>query len=410
MSTLSPTTGSLSDRPDVFADIRPDFPLLARQIEGRRIVYLDSAATSLKPRPVIEAVTQFYEWSTANIHRAAHGLAKEATEQFERARDRLARFIHADSREIILTHGATDSIQLLQQHYADARVAASLGEHHSNLVGWMANPRFQPIQITAQGTVDLNHLEELLKQGLDLVAVGHVNNVTGAVNDVAQIVPMAHRHGAAVLLDAAQSAPHLALDAHGLDVDFLVFSGHKMLGPSGVGVLYVKGDRLESLRPSRLGSQMVSSVTQEGFELQPPPLRFESGTPAIENVIGWGAAVRYLQRLDLAQVEQHGRRLAHACTERLAAIPRVSVLGGIRPENRLAIVSFTIDSLEAHGVARMLSARNNVMVRSGFHCAEPLHQALKSRPTVRASFYVYNTMQDVEQLTSDVAEIVSAVR
>jgi len=389
-------------------DVREDFPILQRRIGDRPVVYLDSAATSLKPQGVIDAVSGFYTQSTANIHRAIHRFAEEATEQFEDSRRVLARMLNAEAHEIVFTRGTTESINLVRSCFPGLeRTLTTAVEHHSNLLPWGFGAGGRIVAVDSGGTVDMAAFEAALAPGVDLVAVSHVSNVLGTIQPLEELIAMAHAAGALVLVDAAQSAPHMPLDVRSLDVDFLACSAHKMLGPGGVGCLYAKAELLERMRPWFLGGNMVDQVHLDGYSLQALPHRLEAGTPAIEAVIGWGAALRYLAGLGLEEVQAHDQALVRYGRERLAAIDAVRVAGPEDPARVCSTLPFHVEGLEAHGVARMLNNRANIMVRSGFHCAQPLHESLNLTPTVRASFYVYNTEQDVDALAETLEAIVA---
>ncbi len=380
-------------------DVRADFPILERQINGKPIVYLDSAATSLKPRCVIDAVTNFYTLHTANVHRAVHALAEEATEQFEDTRRVLARLINCDENEAVFVRGTTEAINMVHRCYPGLKRSVTTAiEHHSNLLPWGFGPDRHIVSVDAEGRIDMDALDAVLAGGIDLVAVSHVSNAIGAVQPIKDIIDRAHAAGALVLVDAAQSAPHLPLDVKELDVDFLGFSAHKMLGPGGIGCLYAKAEHLDKMSTWMLGGHVVDQVHREGYTLQEVPHRFEAGTPAIEAVIGWGAALRYLAGIGLDNVHEHDRELVTYARNRLSDIDHVKLIGPTDPQRSGSAVSFQVDGLEAHGVARMLNNRENIMVRSGFHCAQPLHESLDLLPTVRASFYVYNTKEEVDSL------------
>ncbi|MBI1338224.1 MAG: SufS family cysteine desulfurase [Phycisphaera sp.] len=389
-------------------DTRDDFPLLKRRIDGHRLVYLDSAATSLKPQAVIDAVTRFYTHHTANVHRAVHTLAEEATELYEDARRSLARFIHAHENEIVFTRGSTESINLVRHGMPGLRrTLTTTLEHHSNLLPWGYEEQSTVVSVDRNGQFDMQALEAALKQGVDLVAFSHVSNALGTVQPVKELTAKAHAAGALVLLDAAQSVPHMPVNVKDLGVDFMVFSAHKMLGPGGVGALYGKIDLLERMGPWQLGGHIVDGVHLEDYDLQEPPHRFEAGTPAIEAVIGWGAAVEYLSDLGMSQVRTHDLELVAYALQQLAKMPSITLLGPTDPERRCGSVSFHVKGLEAHGVARMLSNRSNILVRSGFHCAQPLHESLGLLPSVRASFYIYNTREDIDALCEALKAIVT---
>jgi len=388
-------------------DVRADFPILQREIDGQRIVYLDSAATSLKPTPVIDAVTRFYTQHTANVHRAVHTLAEEATDAYEGARRRIARHLGAEDREIVMTRGTTEAIHIVRTCFPGLdRVVTTAMEHHSNLLPWAYGEGSTVLALDDEGRLDLDGLDRALDAGADLVALAHVSNAIGVTHPVEEIIARAHAKGALVLLDAAQSAGHLPVDVKALDVDFLACSSHKMLGPGGVGCLYAKAELLERMQPYQLGGHVVDQVHIDSFTLQEIPHRFEAGTPAIEAVIGWGAAVDYLAQVGLQEIQDHDRVLVARALERLGKIEHVGLVTPADPDRVSASVGFQVDNLEAHGVARMLNNRGNVLVRSGFHCAQPFHESQELLPTVRASFYLYNTEEDVDILAQCLEAVV----
>lgn len=387
---------------------REDFPILNRQIEGEPIIYFDSAATSLTPQPVIDAVTRFYTHHTANVHRAMHLLAEEATELFEGTRQSLARFFNAEEDEIVFVRGTTEAINLVHRSYPGLkRTITTAMEHHSNFLPWAFGDGAHVVPVDPVGTLDMDNLAAALKNGADLVAISHVSNALGAIAPIEEVIRLAHDAGALVLVDAAQSAPHMPIDVKKLDVDFLACSAHKMLGPGGIGALYAKKDLLDRMTPWHVGGNIVDQVHIDDYTLQDPPHRFEAGTPAIEAVIGWGAAIEYLTDLGMDQVQAHDSRLVEYTLEKLGQIDSVRLTGPTDPAKRCASVSFNVEGLEAHGVARMLSNRSNIFVRSGFHCAQPLHETLDLLPTVRASFYVYNQTQEIDVLAGALEGIVA---
>ncbi len=389
-------------------DVRQDFPILSREIDGRPLIYLDSAATSLKPQAVIDAVTGFYTHHTSNVHRAMHLLAEEATELFEGTRQSLARFLNADDDEIIFVRGTTEAVNLVRCSCPglDHTVTTAM-EHHSNFLPWAFGDQARVVRVTGSGLLDMDDLASALQAGTDLVAVSHVSNALGVINPVEAVIHQAHEAGALVLLDAAQSAGHMPIDVKQLGVDFLACSAHKMLGPGGVGALYAKRDLLGRMKPWHLGGHIIDQVHIDSYTLQEPPHRFEAGTPTIEAVIGWGAAVEYLADLGMPAVQAHDQQLVAYALQRLGRIPSVQIVGPTDPAKRRGSVSFNVQGLEAHGVARMLSNRANIMVRSGFQCAQPLHESMGMLPTVRASFYVYNQKQEIDALAEALESIVS---
>ncbi|HVA36188.1 MAG TPA: cysteine desulfurase [Candidatus Dormibacteraeota bacterium] len=389
--------------------VRADFPILATLTsKGKPLVYLDSAATSQKPRAVIDAISQYYEGYNANIHRGVYEIAERATEGFEGARARLAAFFNAaDPAEIIFTRNATEAINLVCHTWGLANLRAGDAilltrlEHHSNIVPWQllaaktgADLRF--LELDDQGRVVLDDLEEKLR-GVRLVAVTHVSNTLGTIVPVERIIPAAHAAGAVVLLDGAQAAPHLAVDVQALDVDFYAASGHKMLGPTGIGTLYGKRALLEAMPPFLAGGDMIRRVTYEQTTFNELPWKFEAGTSDIAGAIGLGAAVAYLQDLGMAWVRRHEMALTSYALERLAEQPHLTVYGPKRAEERGGVIAFTLGDAHPHDLASILDGEG-VCVRAGHHCTMPLHERLGLTATARASFYVYNTAADVDAL------------
>jgi cysteine desulfurase / selenocysteine lyase len=392
---------------------RADFPILARSVNGRPLVYLDSGASSQKPWQVLEAMQRFYERSNANVHRSIHTLGEEATEQYEAARDAVRGFVAARHREeIILTRGTTDGINIVAATVGRTlrpgdEVIVSEMEHHSNLIPWQmacrdrgAILRVIPLQDGAY--LDMEAYARLLGPRTRMVAVAHISNVLGTINPVAEIVRQAKAAGAMVLLDGAQAAPHLRLDLAGLGSDFYVCSGHKMLGPTGIGVLYGRLETLERLEPGVGGSEMIKEVWIDHAQWNDLPWRFEPGTPPIAEAVGLHAAVEYLDKLGMDRVSAHERELTRRCLDALAAIPGVTVYGPRNPEIKGAVVAFNVAGYHPHDGAALLD-QSGVAVRAGHHCAQPLARALGVTGTLRASFSVYNTAGDVERLAEAVA-------
>ena len=394
-------------KPD-FAAIRRDFPILEREVYGKSLVYLDSTATTQKPRQVLDAVDHYYRNYNANIHRGVYRIAEEATEAYENARERVARFVNARSpREIVFTRGTTESVNLVANAWGRANVrqgdviVLTEMEHHSNLVPWQllataqgATIRYIPVD--GEGRLDLSGLDRLLDGPVQMVALAHVSNVLGTINPVAEIARRAHAAGAKVLLDAAQSVPHMPVDVRALDCDVLAFSGHKMLAPTGIGALYGKRDVLEAMPPFLGGGEMIREVRLEGSTWNDVPFRFEAGTMNIAGSIGLGAAVDYLSEIGMDAVHAHGSELVEEAFRVLTSIPGVTIYGPPAAE-RGAIVSFTVDDIHAHDVAAVLD-REGVAVRAGHHCAMPLHRKLGIAASARASFHVYNDAGDLERL------------
>jgi cysteine desulfurase/selenocysteine lyase len=395
---------------------RRDFPILSRIVNGRPLVYLDSAASSQKPASVIEAVRRYYETSHANVHRSIHTLGEEATDLYEGARDAVRGFVGARSREeIIFTRGATEAINLVAQAVGrtlapgDEIIVTEL-EHHSNLIPWQMACRdhgavLRAVPVGDEGCLDLAAYERLLSPRTKVVALAHVSNVLGTINPVARMAEQAHRVGALVLVDGAQSVPHLPLDVSALGVDFFAFSGHKMLGPTGIGVLYGRREVLERLEPAWGGGEMIKEVWIDRAQWNDLPWRFEPGTPPIAGAVGLHAAIEYLDKLGMTQVSAHEQALTAATMEALAAIPDVTLYGPRNPEMKGAVVAFNVDGIHPHDGAALLDQRG-IAVRAGHHCAQPLMKRLGVAGTLRASFSVYSTTEDVARL----AEAVAALR
>jgi len=395
---------------------RPDFPILTRQIHGHPLVYLDSAASSQKPRQVLEAMQRYYEHSHANVHRSIHTLGEEATELYEAARDAARGFIGARFREeVVFTRGTTEGINVVARAVANMlrqgdEIVVTEMEHHSNLIPWQMVCRergavLRAVPVTDAGFLDMDAFARLLSPRTRLVAVAHVSNVLGTINPVADLVRKSREAGALVLLDGAQAAPHLALDVAALGCDFYVFSGHKMLGPTGIGVLYGRRETLERLEPGLGGSEMIKEVWIDHAQWNDLPWRFEPGTPPIAEAIGLHAAVEYLDKLEMARVEAHERELCRLTLEALETIPGVTLYGPRNPELKGAVVAFNVEGIHPHDGAALLDEKG-IAVRAGHHCAQPLMKRLGIVGTLRASFSVYNTPAEVVRL----AEAVEGLR
>lgn len=372
--------------------VRDDFPLLKRPgANGRPLIYLDSAATSLKPRQVIEAVAEVMGQHSGNVHRSVHILGDEATELFEDARRKVARLIGAEAHEVVLLRNTTEGLNLVARAYPrKGRTLVSLGEHHSNLLPWGAE-RATRIPPQPDGALDQESLlRELARGDVSVVAVSHISNVTGSRIDARRLADAAHAAGAILVLDGAQSVPHEPIDVHELDCDFLAFSSHKMCGPSGSGALYGKAEQLARLDWHLHGGNTVESV-QRGMPIaKQPPWRFEAGTPAIEAAVGFGAAATFLQEIGLDRIAAHHRILRRQAVGGLQKIPGVALVGSRSAADQCGPLSFTVTGAPAHLLARILSDRHGICVRSGFHCAQPLHEALQLSASVRLSTYLYN--------------------
>ncbi|MCD4685314.1 MAG: cysteine desulfurase [Anaerolineae bacterium] len=376
---------------------------------GKRVVFLDSAASSQKPRQVIDAMRHYYEHEHANVHRGIHVLSERATASYEGARDKVQKFINAKSRrEIIYTRNATEAMNLVAATWARQNLAPgdvvvlSEMEHHSNLVPWhMLREQMgiviRYIPVTDDGQLDMDAYATFLREDpVKLVSVMHVSNVLGTVNPVREIIQQAHAAGAVVMIDGAQSVPHLAVDVQALDVDFYAFSGHKMAGPTGIGILYGKRALLEAMPPYMGGGEMIKRVTLDGSTWNELPHKFEAGTPAIAQAVGLGAAVDYLTALGMDNILAHEQQVADYALDRLSEVPGLTLYGPA-PEKRNGVATFTLMDIHAHDIAQLLDVEG-VAVRAGHHCAMPLHQRLGVPATARASFYVYNTTADVDAL------------
>jgi cysteine desulfurase/selenocysteine lyase len=396
--------------------IRKDFPILGREVHpGIALVYLDSTATTQKPIPVLQAMDEFYRHTNANIHRGVHTLAEEATTMYEQTRQQVADFIHAkSSSEIVFTRNATESINLVAYSWARARlksgdlVILTEMEHHSNLVPWqqLAMERevvLEFIPVTSEGLLDLDAYSMLLRKNPKLVAFSGMSNVLGTINPSAEMIRMAHEAGALTLVDAAQSVPHLPVDVQALDVDFLAFSAHKMLGPTGIGALFAKASLLESMPPFLGGGDMIKTVHLRSFSPNDIPHKFEAGTPAVAEVVGFGAALEYLNRIGMAAVAAHEQEMVAYALELLEEIPGVKVLGPAA-EKKGGVAAFTLDGVHPHDVAQILDT-HGVAVRAGHHCAQPLHEKLGITASTRASFYIYNVKEEVDKLVMGIYQV-----
>ena len=398
------------------SQIRADFPILQRQVKpGVPLVYLDSTATSQKPQQVIQAMDDYYRSSNANIHRGIHVLAEEATALYEAARERVSRFIGAPSaRQIIFTRNTTESINLVAYSWGRANleegdvVILTEMEHHSNLVPWQIlarerNIRLEFISVNPDGLLDLDSYKDLLKREPRLVAFTHMSNVLGTINPAEEIIRMAHDVGAVTLVDGAQSVPHFPVDVKQLGADFLAFSAHKMCGPTGIGVLYGRKDLLESMPPFLGGGDMIKRVHLRSFTNNELPYKFEAGTPAIAEAVGMGAAVDYLSSVGLGSIAEHEKEIVSYALERLEEIPGVWVFG---PEAQYkgGVVSFTLAGVHPHDISQILDM-DGIAIRAGHHCAMPLHEKYNLPATARASFYLYNTQEEVDKLVNSIYKV-----
>ncbi len=388
--------------------IRSDFPILDQQVNGFPLVYLDNAASSQKPRAVIQTLSHYYERDNANVHRALHELSNRATEAFEAARKKAAHFIGAASEdEIIFTRGTTEGINLVANTWGTQNVRAGdvilvTGmEHHSNLIPWQmlaqrTGATLKYIPVLDDGTLDSDAIENLLTEQVKLFAFVHISNSLGTINPAKELIAKAKALGAVTLLDGAQSAGHMPIDVRDLGCDFFVFSGHKMCGPTGIGVLYGRMALLEAMPPWHGGGEMILSVTMEGSTYKAPPQRFEAGTPDIAGVIGLGAAIDYLQAIGLENIQRHDHNLANYAMQRMSEVPGIRILGP-QSGHRGALVAFHLDFAHPHDLVEFANS-HGVAMRGGHHCTQPLMKRFKVPGTTRASFYFYNTIEEINSL------------
>ncbi len=403
--------------------VRADFPILSRKVNGYPLIYFDNAATTQKPRQVIGAERDFYEQHNANVHRAVHTLSQEATELHEGARETIANFIGAkESSEVVFARGTTEAINLVAYSWglhnlkAGDEVLLSLMEHHSNIVPWEITSKISGFKIRyskvhPDGTLDYEDFESKLNKNTKIACLSQVSNVSGIINDVKRLAKVAHDQGSLFLVDGAQSVPHMPVDVRDLDADFLAFSGHKMLGPTGIGVLYGKKHLLGAMEPFEGGGEMIKEVSFSsqnercGISWNDTPWKFEAGTPNIAGGVGLAEAIRYLQRLGMAEIFEHEKELTKYAMEKMkSCCTKLTLYGTINAELKCGIMPFGIEGLSSHDVALFLD-NYGIMVRSGFHCAQPLHQVFKLSSSARASFYIYNTKTEVDRFVEVLQEM-----
>jgi len=402
--------------------IREDFPILKRKVNDNPLIYFDNAATSQKPKQVIDAIRDYYENHNANVHRAVYTLSQEATELYENAHEEVARFINAKGmEETIFVRGTTEAINLVAYAWGlhnlkrGDEIIVSLMEHHSNIVPWeiisgITKATVKYGKVNNDGTLDYESFENLISPKTKMVSLSHVSNVTGIVNDVKKVIRVAHENGALALIDGAQSVPHMPVNVKELDADFLAFSGHKMLGPTGIGVLYGKKDILESMQPFHGGGEMIREVSFNpktkrcSISWNVLPWKFEAGTPNVCGGVGLMEAVRYLKRIGMENVKAHECMLANYALPHMKSCEKVKIFGTQDTSVKCGIVPFGIDGLSSHDVALFLD-NYGIMVRSGFHCAQPLHEVFKLSSTARASFYIYNTREEIDRFSEVLKEI-----
>ncbi|MFJ7728252.1 cysteine desulfurase [Neobacillus sp. NPDC097160] len=390
-------------------DIRKQFPILDQEVNGKPLVYLDSSATSQKPLQVIEAVEKYYREINSNVHRGVHTLGTRATDAYEGAREKVRKFINAKStQEVIFTRGTTTSINTVAASYAAENVkegdeiVITFMEHHSNIIPWQqvarrtgAQLKYIPLQ--EDGTISLDDVRATITPNTKIVSVMQVSNVLGVINPVKEIARIAHENGAVMVVDGAQSAPHMKIDVQDLDCDFLAFSGHKMCGPTGIGVLYGKKHLLENMEPIEFGGEMIDFVHLQESTWKELPWKFEAGTPIIAGAVGLGAAIDFLNEVGLDNIAEHEHMLAAYALEKLSTVEGMTIYGPLDAAKRAGLITFNIDDVHPHDVATVLDAEG-IAVRAGHHCAQPLMRWLKATATARASFYLYNTEEDIDKL------------
>jgi cysteine desulfurase / selenocysteine lyase len=390
-------------------DIRKQFPILDQEVNGKPLVYLDSSATSQKPLQVIEAVEKYYREINSNVHRGVHTLGTRATDAYEGAREKVRKFINAKSiQEVIFTRGTTTSLNTVAASYAAANVkegdeiVITYMEHHSNIIPWQqvakrtgAQLKYIPLQ--EDGTISLDDVRATITSKTKVVSVMQVSNVLGVINPVKEIAKIAHENGAIMVVDGAQSAPHMKIDVQDLDCDFLAFSGHKMCAPTGIGVLYGKKHLLEKMEPIEFGGEMIDFVQLHESTWKELPWKFEGGTPIIAGAIGLGAAIDFLTEVGLENIEEHEHKLAAYALDKMSKVEGMTIYGPLDAAKRAGLITFNLNDVHPHDVATVLDAEG-IAVRAGHHCAQPLMRWLKASATARASFYLYNTEEDIDKL------------
>ncbi|MBC1376641.1 cysteine desulfurase [Listeria farberi] len=389
--------------------IRADFPILAQEINEKPLAYLDNAATSQKPKQVIAALTHYYEFDNANVHRGVHTLAARATDAYESARSKVAKFIHArEVAEIIFTRGTTSAINLVVDSYGEANIEAgdeiviSYLEHHSNLIPWQQLAKrkgavLKYIELEEDGTISVEQAKKTIGEKTKIVALAHVSNVLGTITPIKEIAAIAHQFGAVILVDGAQAVPHMEVDVVDLDADFYAFSGHKMMAPTGIGALYGKRELLDAMEPTEFGGEMIDFVELYDSTWKELPWKFEAGTPIIGGAIALGAAIDYLAEVGLANIHAHEQALASYAIEEMDKIEGITIYGPKDASKRCGLVTFNLDGAHPHDIATILD-EDGIAIRAGHHCAQPLMKWLDVSSTARASFYIYNTKEEIDAL------------
>ncbi len=396
-------------------ELRNDFPIFKKKINGKELLYLDNASTTQKPYTVIKSITDFYSNYNSNIHRAVYQLAEEATTLYEQSREKIANFINVRPEEIVFTRNTTESINLIAHSWArtnlkkDDGIAISELEHHSNIVPWQIlsqeiGTRLEYVGIDENGFLDLEHLIELISsKKVKLVSLSHMSNVLGTIVPIERIIKIAHENDIPVLVDGAQSVPHMPVNVKNMDCDFLVFSAHKMLGPTGVGVLYAKKEVLEKMRPFMGGGDMIKEVFKFHTNYNEVPYKFEAGTPNIADVVGFGAAIDYLKKIGMENIRKHEIDLTEYALESILSLNHLTVYGPRDPNYRGGVISFNIADIHPHDLATIMND-HGIAIRSGHHCAQVLMQRLDVPATSRASFYIYNTKEEIDKFVNTIKE------
>ncbi|WP_270893901.1 cysteine desulfurase [Listeria welshimeri] len=389
--------------------IRADFPILDQEINEKPLAYLDNAATSQKPKQVIEALTHYYEFDNANVHRGVHTLAARATDAYESARVKVAKFIHArEVAEIIFTRGTTSAINLVVDSYAEANIEAgdeiviSYLEHHSNLIPWQQLAKrkgavLKYIELEEDGTISVEQAKKMIGEKTKIVALAHVSNVLGTITPIREIAAIAHKFGAVILVDGAQAVPHMEVNVVDLDADFYAFSGHKMMAPTGIGALYGKRELLDAMEPTEFGGEMIDFVELYDSTWKELPWKFEAGTPIIGGAIALGAAIDYLAEVGLANIHAHEQELVGYAIEEMSKIDGITIYGPKDASKRCGLVTFNLEGAHPHDIATILD-EDGIAIRAGHHCAQPLMKWLDVSSTARASFYIYNTKEEIDAL------------
>jgi cysteine desulfurase/selenocysteine lyase len=395
--------------------LRNDFPIFKKKINGKELVYLDNASTTQKPYSVIDSITDFYTNYNSNIHRAVYQLAEEATELYEQSREKIANFINVRPEEIVFTRNTTESINLISHSWARSNLKKNDGivitelEHHSNIVPWQIlcqeiGTRLEYVGIDENGFLDLEHMIELISsKKVKLVSFSHMSNVLGTIVPIEAIIKVAHEHDIPVIVDGAQSVPHMPVNVKNMDCDFLVFSAHKMLGPTGVGVLYAKKEFLEKMRPFMGGGDMIKEVFKFHTNYNEVPYKFEAGTPNIADVVGFGAAIDYLEKIGMENIRRHEISLTDYALDSILSLKYVTIYGPKDPKCRGGVISFNIADIHPHDLATIMN-EHGIAIRSGHHCAQVLMQRLDVPATSRASFYIYNTKEEIDKFVNAIKE------